>query len=227
MFFFPGFFFSLLRCVVSFKCEIWQNLYLEWLLEVSRWKRWDCGTKSQHPRTPCMAVRHRGCRWLGVSDLRGHQRIDRIWGSPLGMIEIWKHIEHIVSCYGHCSNMKWWTIELRSIIFKYIQHFKKIWCLWSFFRHFTFLARCAMLLHSHGRPVLSSSTRIPDYSRSGLTLQMKQHNRYKQPLCSQEGMASRNTTLQYHNRQWSKMDWNGKWNRSTVVDKVRTKTVIH
>lgn len=77
--------------------------------------------KSQHPRTPCMAVRHRRCRWLGVSDLRAHQRIDKIWGSPPGMIEVWKHIEHIVSCYGHCSNMKWWTIELRSIIFKYIQ----------------------------------------------------------------------------------------------------------
>lgn len=133
--------------------------------------------KSQHPRTPCMAVRHRRCRWLGVSDLRAHQRIDKIWGSPLGMIEIWKHI---VSCYGHCSNMKWWTIELRSIIFNTSRK-SGVSDLSLNISHFLPGVQCCCTVlqafcGNHGRPVLSTST-VPGFpTTAGADLPCKWNN---------------------------------------------------
>ena len=84
--------------------------------------------QSQHSRTPCVAVRHWRCRWLGVSDLRVmNQRIDKIW-HHLGWLNLEKTLYLAI---GLCTNRKWWTIfseestlqeGLESLIFFLIFH---------------------------------------------------------------------------------------------------------
>ena len=79
-----------------------------------------------------------GLVWATYSAI--NQRINKIWGSPLGMIKIWKHI---VSCY--------WPLYKYEVVRDFsqeyhIQHFNAIWNLWSFSWHFTQLIDSAQLI---------------------------------------------------------------------------------